>query len=45
MSFIAFDAEGTLFFDREAGLARADGNGIAVVALPREAEGFLEQIS
>lgn len=45
MSCIAFDAEGTLFFDREAGLARADGNGIAVVALPREAEGFLEQIS
>lgn len=40
MSCIAFDAEGTLFFDREAGIAAADSNGVAVVSLPGDSEAF-----
>lgn len=40
MACIAFDARGTLFFDREAALAVADANNIAVVALPEDAEAF-----
>lgn len=37
---IAFDAAGTLFFDRDAALAEADRAGIAVVAVPNDAETF-----
>jgi len=34
MACLAFDADGTLFFDRELALAEADKHGIAVVGLP-----------
>jgi len=40
MACLAFDADGTLFFDREIALAAADRNGIAVVGLPRDADNF-----
>jgi len=39
---LAFDAEGTLFFDRDAGLAVADANGISVVAVPGDADAFFD---
>lgn len=40
-SCLAFDAEGTLFFDRQSALSFADANGIAVVGLPADASAFL----
>jgi len=45
MACLAFDAEGTLFFDREIALAAADKHGIAVVGLPKDAGKFLLEIS
>jgi len=44
MACLAFDADGTLFFDREIALAAADKHGIAVVGLPREAEAFFKEV-
>ncbi|MDL2316152.1 UDP-2,3-diacylglucosamine diphosphatase LpxI [Desulfovibrio sp. OttesenSCG-928-A18] len=38
---LAYDATGTLFFDRKAALAFADEHNICVVALPADAEAFL----
>jgi DUF1009 family protein len=43
MACLAFDADGTLFFDRDAALAVADQSGIAVVGVPRDAEIFFEK--
>ncbi len=40
MACLAFDAHGSLFFDREASLALADKKGIAVVGLPEDTEAF-----
>lgn len=42
---LAFDADGALFFDREAALALADANNIAIVALPRDPEAFFNDVS
>jgi hypothetical protein len=44
MACLAFDADGTLFFDREVALAAADRNGIAVVGLPRGADRFFAEV-
>jgi DUF1009 family protein len=38
---LAFDAEGTLFFDRETALAAAETHGISIVALPDDTAAFL----
>jgi hypothetical protein len=43
MTCLAFDADGTLFFDRAAALALADKNGIAVVGLPRDVDRFFSE--
>ena len=40
---LAFEAAGTLFFDREHALKTADSLGIAVVAVPEDAEAFFER--
>lgn len=40
---LAFEAAGTLFFDRENALKIADANGIVVVAVPRDAEAFFQR--
>ena len=43
MACLAFDADGTLFFDREIALAAADRSGIAVVGLPEDADRFFAE--
>ena len=42
---LAFDAAGTLFFDRDASLATAAEHGICVIAIPEDAAAFFDRHS